>query len=494
MNPASPATPAKEDLGEGGKSRVAERAERASWLDAGLDRAARSSGWTSIVLPATAADPSLLVAERDRGDRSDGLAVWWPHNGEAVVGLGAAAILRGSGVGRWRDVREQAAEVMARLETRVIAGEAVTTSPHAGLARPRFLGGLAFTPGSAAAAPWTDFGDAWFMLPRWSYVSDGTTAHLALIVDREGARERARLRGELAAIEKALAHGRHTARPHARVLEVREDGAEWMACVADARDFINAGEAVKVVAARVQHLRLADPVRAGDVLAALADRHPDCYRVLVAPHQATWVAATPERLLKRTGHDVACDALAGSIPRRGETASESASLLGSQKERREHEIVVTAIAETLRQLGATVEHAAVPGIRSLRHVHHLVTPIQGHFAQAPHVLEIAERLHPTPAVGGTPTATAIEWMRTHEREPRGWYAAPIGWFDGNGDGELAVGIRSGLLDGAGAADGGHSVAHLWAGAGIVGASEPARELNETTVKLRALRGALGLDE
>lgn len=475
MNPA---------LEDSGKSRAA---ERLSWLDAGLDRAARQAGWTCVVLPTKVADPSLLVNER-----GDGLAVWWPHNGEAVVGLGAAAILRGSGEGRWRDVRDQAAEVMARIEARVVAGETVAAPPALG--RPRFLGGLAFTPGAASAAPWTDFGDAWFMLPRWSYVSDGQSAYLTLIVDREGARERATLRAELGAIEKALSQGRNAGRPHARVLETHEDGADWMACVADARDFINAGSAAKVVAARVQELRLAEPVRAGELLAALAERHPDCYRVLVAPHHATWVAATPERLLRRTGREVACDALAGSIPRRGEVENESAALLGSKKERREHELVVTAIAETLRQLGASVEHPAEPAIRSLRHVHHLVTPISGRFDRrlgeaeraAPHVLEIAERLHPTPAVGGTPTATAIEWMRTHEQRPRGWYAAPIGWFDGDGDGELAVGIRSGLLEGA------H--AHLWAGAGIVGASEPARELHETTVKLRALRGALGLDE
>jgi isochorismate synthase len=468
--------PATEDAS---RSRAA---ERASWLDAGLDRAARTAGWTCVVLPASVADPSLLVTE----GRSDGLAVWWAPDGEAIVGMGAAAILRGSGDGRWRDIRDQAAAVMARIEARMVAGE-VQSSPHQGMSRPRFLGGLAFTPGAADLAPWTELGDAWFMLPRWCYVSDGHTAQLTLIIDREGARERARLRGELAAIEKALAAGRHAARPRARVTEVREDGAEWMACVADARDFINAGLAAKVVAARSQHLRLAEPVRAGDVLAALADRHPDCYRVLVAPQHTTWLAATPERLLRRSGNDVACDALAGSIPRRGETASEREALLGSGKERREHDLVVTGISEVLRQLGATVTHEAEPGVRSLRHVHHLATPITGHFAAAaPHVLEVAERLHPTPAVGGTPTATAIEWIRGHEREPRGWYAAPIGWFDAAGDGELAVGIRSGLLDGVDV--------HLWAGAGIVGASEPARELHETTVKLRALRGALGLDE
>ena len=488
---ASAGSSAKDAEG-GAEAARARAADRARWLEAGLDRAARSSGWTSVVVPAALAEPALLATTA--GGPTDGVAVWWPPRGEALVGLGAAAIVRGHGAGRWQQVREQAEALCARIDSRVVAGELVTTSPHLGPARPRLLGGLSFSPGSAAAPPWTALGDAWFMLPRWTYVSDGNSALLTLCVDRERAGERARLRAELAAIDKALAAGRHAGRPRARVAELTEDGEAWMECVAAARDFINAGGADKIVAARCQHLRLGEPVRAGDVLAALAERHPDCYRVMVAPEQmpeqtaeqAVWLAATPERLVQRSGRRVLCDALAGSIPRRGDTEAELAALLASSKERREHDLVVTAIADTLRQLGVQVEHDAAPAVRSLRHVHHLATPIQGDLTRDVHVLDIAAALHPTPAVGGTPTATAIDWLLAHESQPRGWYAAPIGWFDRQGDGELAVGIRSGLLAG--------DSAHLWAGAGIVGASEPARELAETQVKLRALRGALGLDE
>ena len=71
----------------------------------------------------------------------------------------------------------------------------------------------------------------------------------------------------------------------------------------------------------------------------------------------------------------------------------------------------------------------------------------------------------------------------HEPVARGWYASPIGWFDLDGNGELAVAIRSGVLVG--------NRAHLWAGAGIVAGSDPERELAETELKLRAMLGALG---
>ena len=490
MNPATPAAApslAAKDAAESADSARLRTADRAGWLEAGLERAARNAGLTTVVLPAEVAEPALLAAMTSPlGEPQQAVAVWWPPRGETVVGLGAAEIVRGHGAARWREVRDRAEEICARIDSRVVAGELSTTSPHLGPARPRLLGGLAFSPGSAAAPPWTEFGDAWFMLPRWTYVSDGTSAHLTLTLDRHDAAERARWRAELAAYDKALAHGRHAGRPRARVAELSEDGEAWMECVAAARDFINAGGADKIVAARCQHLRLGEPVRAGDVLAALAERHPDCYRVMMAPERAVWMAATPERLVHKSGREVACDALAGSIPRRGELAAESSALLASHKERREHDLVVTAIAETLRRLGVQVQHASAPQVRTLRHVHHLATPIRGELTRDAHVLEIAEALHPTPAVGGTPTSTAIDWLRQHESQPRGWYAAPIGWFDRQGDGELAVGIRSGLFAG--------DHAHLWAGAGIVGASEPARELTETQVKLRALRGALGLDE
>ncbi len=95
----------------------------------------------------------------------------------------------------------------------------------------------------------------------------------------------------------------------------------------------------------------------------------------------------------------------------------------------------------------------------------------------------APALHPTPAVGGLPSAAAMRWISEHESGPRGWYASPVGWFDAAGDGEFAVALRCCLLRG--------SRAHLYAGAGIVGNSDPRLEYRETELKRHALLRALG---
>jgi isochorismate synthase EntC len=146
--------------------------------------------------------------------------------------------------------------------------------------------------------------------------------------------------------------------------------------------------------------------------------------------------------------------------------------------------VVRAIADALADAGGKVDMPDAPGVRALRHVLHLHMPIRARLAQPRHVLELAARLHPTPAVGGTPTHVACDWIAAREPAARGWYASPVGWFDLDGNGELAVAIRSGLLAG--------DRAHVWAGAGIVAGSDPDRELAETDDKLRAMLGALGV--
>jgi isochorismate synthase EntC len=222
------------------------------------------------------------------------------------------------------------------------------------------------------------------------------------------------------------------------------------------------------------------------------------------------VGATPERLIRRRGDDVDSEALAGSIARPARAAATAPpadashpfgampegegwddralamALLDSAKDRGEHDLVVKAIEQGLGPWCREMSMPDTPAVRTLRHVIHLHTPVHGTLFAPRHVLALAAALHPTPAVGGTPTAAALSWIATHEPAARGWYAAPVGWFDADGDGELAVAIRSGLIDDASAT--------LYAGAGIVRDSDAAAEWAETEVKLRALSGALGLEE
>jgi isochorismate synthase EntC len=122
----------------------------------------------------------------------------------------------------------------------------------------------------------------------------------------------------------------------------------------------------------------------------------------------------------------------------------------------------------------------------LGNVQHLETPIHGRLAPSWGVLDVAAALHPTPALGGWPKEAAQAYLAEAEPFNRGWYAAPVGWFDPWGNGLFAVAIRSGLLQG--------SQASLFAGAGIVEGSDPLQEWQETGLKFRPMLEAIGAQE
>ena len=478
----------------GASEAVAAEAPAADALAAGLAYAARSSALSFVALPAPIVGAGAIAGAIDDALR-DQPRVAWTSGTLTLAGVGVARELRGHGDARWTQIVDGARALA--LHGAVIGG-APAELAALGVARPRLIGGAAFAPGAADRAPWTGFGDAWFVLPRWTYVHDGARAHLVLALDGEAAGHAARWHAELAALHAAFEPRAH--RPQPALVELQRASAdEWRAQIIAITDAIAAGTCSKIVAARTCTVALAGAVRAGALLAALDHRHADCARVLIQPPGAgALIAATPERLIRRDGDLVSCDALAGtrSIAAPGAAgepghaaardrivAEASAELMASHKDRREHDLVVHAIRAALADC-AELDAPDAPDVRVLRHVVHLHTPFRARLRAPRHVVELAGRLHPTPAVGGTPRELAASWIRSLEPVARGWYAAPVGWFDLEGNGEFAVAIRSGVLTG--------NRAHLWAGAGIVAGSDPERELAETEIKLRAMLGALGI--
>src|SRR5690606_21794553 len=103
---------------------------------------------------------------------------------------------------------------------------------------------------------------------------------------------------------------------------------------------------------------------------------------------------------------------------------------------------------------------------------------------APTALDLAQLLHPTPAVGGVPLGAAYSAIDELEGDLREWFAGCVGWVDAAGDGEFAITIRSALLEGA--------QLRLFAGAGIVAGSVPALEVAETGAKLATMAKVVGL--
>ena len=195
-----------------------------------------------------------------------------------------------------------------------------------------------------------------------------------------------------------------------------------------------------------------------------------------------FVGASPELLVRRVGDRVESRPMAGTAVADGDAGSLRA-LAESVKDQREHRFVVDAIAETLGPVCRELEIGAVPDVAVFGHVAHLATPFRGHLrAPAPTALDLARLLHPTPAVGGTPTARAVELVRELEGFDRGRYAGPVGWVDAAGNGEWAIALRGAEIDG--------SRARLVAGAGIVAGSDPDAEWAETQAKLEPMLRAL----
>jgi isochorismate synthase len=256
--------------------------------------------------------------------------------------------------------------------------------------------------------------------------------------------------------------------------------------VEEATRRIRAGELDKVVLARTIEVsagRAFDPRRLAHRLRAV---DPHAYAFIAPAGEGVLVGASPELLVARHGTDVRANPLAGSAPRSGDPAEDRANadrLAASAKDRDEHAIVVDAIASTLQPLCTTLTWDREPELRETPNVWHLSTRFRGHLRDpAPSALELALLLHPTPAVGGAPRDPALELLGQLEGFDRGGYAGPVGWVDADGNGEWAIALRCALLQ--------DERATLYAGAGIVGASDPVAEREETERKFRAFLEAL----
>ncbi|GHC83311.1 isochorismate synthase [Nocardiopsis terrae] len=256
---------------------------------------------------------------------------------------------------------------------------------------------------------------------------------------------------------------------------------EWMDAVAGTVGRIRAGELEKAVLARDAIARAQSPVDVRVLLERLRTRFPSCFTFSVAG----MVGATPELLLRREGDQLTSLVLAGTRPR-GEDAESDRRLgqemMASAKDVEEHGLAVDSLRAALEPLAAELAVPAWPHLLGLANVQHLATRVHARLAPGVSALDAVAALHPTAAVGGTPTETAMRLIGEVEGMDRGGYTGPVGWLDGAGNSEWGIALRCARVDG--------SSARLYAGGGIVAGSDPAAEAAETESKFRVMREAL----
>ena len=336
------------------------------------------------------------------------------------------------------------------------------------------VGGFAYRPDREPGGPWSGFPALLFRIPALAVVRRrGRTFVHSSTPDAEAVLE--------------LAAGAVRA-PSARRLEVTpvRNPLAWTAAVESAAARLRRGEADKVVLAREVVARGDGVVSAGMVARGLRAAYPSCFTYVVSGADGTaFAGASPELLVRRSGTRAFAQPMAGSVARGATDAEDdrlAAERSASTKDVVEHRVASRFVIDALRPFAASVQ-AGEPEVVRFTNIQHLATSVTAELTDTPaDLLTLASALHPTPAVGGWPRAAADRLIDELEAMERGWYAGAVGWIDGRGDGELAVALRCGLLweDGA----------RLYAGVGVMPDSDPARELEETELKFKALLSAL----
>lgn len=445
-------------------------------------RAARREEATlvSAAVPVAPVDPIALHGLA----RPLGASLWLqPEAGVAIVGIGEAWSARQS-----HEARFQVISVAWRM---LLEGALIDVGDAPREAGPVLLGGFGFDEEPAASETWEGFEAGCMTLPALtlSTTPAGSWLTASVVVEPEGVPP-ATLIGSLdqtwAFLADAPVLPSGPARQSLAVRRRTPDASGWHGSVARLAGAVGRGRLDKAVLSREITLQAASDIDITGVLRRLEASAPESTIFAFTRGPRTFLGATPERLVSLAGRELRTMAMAGSARRSADVAEDEAlaqRLLASEKEREEHEVVVQMLREALAPVAEELEIPRRPGVERFRHVQHLVTLVSGRLRDDADVLTLVERLHPTPAVGGTPRELALELIAEEEPHERGWYAGPLGWIGRGGDGEFVVALRSGVIEGA--------QATLFAGCGIVADSDPAREWDESSAKLQALGSALG---
>ena len=397
--------------------------------------------------------------------------VSWVRNGEGLVGWGVAARIATAGSSRFSDADAWWSRTVAAAEVRDEVGE-----PGTGLVA---FGTFAFSDAHA--------GDSVLVVPQVVVGRRGRRAWLTTVSAAGSSTAGTAGASPSSILEQWLRERSPLRTPtDVRFADGSLDGESWMAVVADAVRRIDDGHLDKIVLARDLLATAAEGVDVRWALRRLATQYPTCWTF----HVDGMFGATPEMLLRRERGLVTSRILAGTIRRTGDESRDTAlagQLAHSSKDLEEHEYAVRSVAEALAPHCSSMNVPEAPFVLHLPNVMHLATDVNGVVLDpsAGSSLRLAEALHPSAAVGGTPTPVATALIAEIEGMDRARYAGPVGWIDAAGDGEWGIALRSGQVDG--------DQVRLFAGCGIVSGSQPEAELAESQAKFVPVRDSLGID-
>jgi len=353
---------------------------------------------------------------------------------------------------------------------------------------PTAFGGFSFDPLKEKTMLWSKFSASLFHIPKFMLSMFNGQAYLttnvvctqqdvpSLYMEIEHERHELLLKAQKSVVSESVAIKDR--------VEVKSE--EWKQAVTRVVRDLEKGPLKKVVLARELRLLFDHKVQIEQVLNRLLIEQVESYVFAFESKGDCFLGASPERLVKKERDQVYSTCLAGSIARGGNEVEDEQlgeDLLNDDKNLMEHQYVVDMIKEAMEDTCSEVVIPERPCLLKLKNIQHLYTPVKGTVNQDISILYLVEKLHPTPALGGLPKEHAVMKIREIEDLDRGFYAGPIGWLDYQGNGEFAVAIRSGLVQG--------DEASIFAGCGVVEDSIVEMEYQETNIKFTPMLSALG---
>ncbi len=310
----------------------------------------------------------------------------------------------------------------------------------------------------------------------------------AIVVDHEAGSVQIKGAPEaVGAIEEDLASCGEPA-PHRSVRAVsleEDDPASYLDAVRRAKEYIVAGDIFQANLSREWRARLDPHVDAVDVYRRLCEENPAPFAGLVRWANSAIISSSPERLVRSDGSHLESRPIAGTRPRSGSDGAMIAELLGSDKERAEHIMLVDLIRNDLGKVAAygSVEVDELMAIESYAHVHHIVSNVRADMLASATPGDALAAMFPGGTITGCPKVRCMEIIGELEGVGRGAYTGSLGYIETSGAMDFNILIRTMVWE--------PGEVRFRAGAGIVADSDPDFELAETRAKARGMLRALG---
>ncbi|MCZ4339136.1 isochorismate synthase MenF [Shewanella colwelliana] len=348
----------------------------------------------------------------------------------------------------------------------------------------RYYGGVAFDRDTDC---WPEYGKAHFVLPRLELRRSGHDYKLVINLNIENEEIEQERQNALQALQQ-LASPSPLSPPnkiHLLSRSDRPDHRRWTELVNQVTHEKFIKQTPKVVLSRLTQLEINEKVDPWMLLASWQGRNQNSFQFgfQFSPDSA-FISCTPERLYRRRQRELFTEALAGTTTRglnEEEDAMLAQQLLDDSKNSHENQLVRKHIVDALTPLSNYLGADESPKVFKLSHIQHLHRAIRAELKGGVNDFQILQALHPTPAVGGLPKESAINFIRQREGYTRGWYAGACGYFNKH-ESEFAVAIRSALIE--------PGRINLFAGAGIVSGSEADAEWHELENKLATILSIL----